>query len=97
MAYYSKDLSVLAYANGFALWHYVTPDKAAEVFKPGYFNNASGMTNVGDAILANMDVGGSRQFAVLHIHETGTDRVSVKPLMLSPESAPPPAVTGGGA
>ena len=95
MTYHSKDLSVLAYANGFALWHYVTPDDAAEVFTPGYFNDASGMTNVGDAILANMDVGGSRQFAVLHIHETGTDRVSVKPLLITADTPSLPAGAGG--
>jgi hypothetical protein len=29
MAYVSKNLSVLAYTNGFSLWHYTTPDAAA--------------------------------------------------------------------
>ena len=31
MAYQSKDLSVLAYANGFTLWHYATADAATAV------------------------------------------------------------------
>ena len=31
MAYQSKDLSVLAYANGFTLWHYVTTDSYENV------------------------------------------------------------------
>jgi hypothetical protein len=30
MAYRSKDLSALAYANGFTLWHYRTSDAAAD-------------------------------------------------------------------
>ncbi len=28
MAFQTKDLSVLAYANGFTLWHYTTDDPA---------------------------------------------------------------------
>ena len=41
MAYQSKDLSVLAYANGFTLWHYATADAAAAVDSAGYFNAAA--------------------------------------------------------
>jgi hypothetical protein len=57
MAYSSKTLSVLGYANGFTLWHYSTPDAAAEVDKPGYFNSACEMLRIGDFILANTSVG----------------------------------------
>ena len=38
MAYQSKNLSALGYANGFTLWHYRTSDLAAEVDNAGYFN-----------------------------------------------------------
>ena len=34
MAYLSKNLSVLAYANGFTLWHYTTADTAVS-WTPG--------------------------------------------------------------
>ncbi len=55
MAYQSKDLSVLAYANGFTLWHYTTADAATAVDTSGYFNAASTMLRVGDIIVANVD------------------------------------------
>jgi hypothetical protein len=55
MAYLSKDLSVLAYANGFTLWHYITPDAAAVVDTTGYFNAAVDMLRTGDIIIANVD------------------------------------------
>lgn len=59
MAYASKDLSVLAYANGFTLWHYTTVDLATDVDTAGYFNTAADMLNVGDIIVANTDTDGT--------------------------------------
>lgn len=59
MAYQSKDLSVLAYANGFTLWHYVTADAATSVDGGGYFNPAADMLRAGDIIIANVDTAGS--------------------------------------
>jgi hypothetical protein len=59
MAYQSKDLSVLAYANGFTLWHFTTADAAATVDASGYFNGASTMLRVGDIIIANVDTAGT--------------------------------------
>lgn len=51
----SKDLSVLSYANGFTLWHYVTANSATDVNGPGYFNDAAHMLRTGDMILANLN------------------------------------------
>ena len=59
MAYQSKDLSVLAYANGFTLWHFTTADSATTVDTSGYFNAASTMLRVGDIIVANVDTAGT--------------------------------------
>ena len=59
MAYQSKDLSVLAYANGFTLWHYTTVDTANTVDTSGYFNAASTMLRVGDIVVANVDTAGT--------------------------------------
>lgn len=59
MAYASKDLSVLAYANGFTLWHFTTVDVAADVDTSGYFNDAADMLRVGDIIVANTDTDGT--------------------------------------
>ena len=55
MAYQSKDLSVLAYANGFTLWHYTTAAAATAVDTAGYFNAAADMLRAGDIIIANVD------------------------------------------
>ena len=59
MAFNSKDLSVLAYANGFTLWHYTSVDPATDVDTSGYFNDASDIVRVGDMILANTDTDGT--------------------------------------
>jgi hypothetical protein len=59
MAFKSRNLSVLAYANGFTLWHYTTPDPAADVDTAGYFNAAADMVRVGDMVLANVATGGT--------------------------------------
>lgn len=59
MAYQSKDLSVLAYANGFTLWHYTTADAANAVDTSGYFNAASTMLRIGDIVVANVDTAGT--------------------------------------
>ncbi|MGE4313029.1 MAG: hypothetical protein AB7E85_01995 [Pseudobdellovibrionaceae bacterium] len=57
MAFQSKDLSVLAYANNFTLWHYTTTDSA--VTGTGYFNASVDMMRVNDLIIANIDTDGT--------------------------------------
>lgn len=57
MAFASKDLSVLAYANNFTLWHYTTFD--ASVLTGGYFNGAASMVRVNDLIIVNLDTDGT--------------------------------------
>jgi hypothetical protein len=57
MAYIASDLSVLAYANNFTLWHYTTVDAA--VTGAGYFNSAASMLRVGDLIIVNIDTDGT--------------------------------------
>lgn len=57
MTFTASDLSVLAYANNFTLWHYVTTDDA--VTGANYFDNAAGMLRVGDLIIANVDTDGT--------------------------------------
>lgn len=57
MAFASKDLSVLAYANNFTLWHYTTPDSS--VVTSGYFNSAASMLRVNDLMIVNLDTDGT--------------------------------------
>ncbi|MBL4691033.1 MAG: hypothetical protein JKY68_06165 [Rhodospirillales bacterium] len=59
MAFNAKDLSVLAYANGFTLWHYTTTDLSTEVDTSGYLNDATDIVRVGDMVLANTDTDGT--------------------------------------
>jgi hypothetical protein len=53
MAYTSKTLSVLGYANGFTLWHYKHKDSLAAIKADGYFNPGAEMLRPGDFILTN--------------------------------------------
>lgn len=57
MSFKLSDLSVLAYANNFTLWHYKTADAA--VTGAGYFNAGTDMMRVNDLIIANVNTGGS--------------------------------------
>lgn len=50
MAFMPHDLSVLAYANGFTLWHYASAD--ADTDAAGYFDPAADLLRAGDMILA---------------------------------------------
>jgi hypothetical protein len=53
MTFLARELSALAYGNGFTLWHYRTRDLAADIDDAGYFNAASGMVRSGDFIFVN--------------------------------------------
>ncbi len=64
MPFHTRALSVLAYANGFTLWHYAAPDQpaadgeTASVCRPGYFDAAADMLRAGDMILVSAIDGG---------------------------------------
>lgn len=77
MAYQSKNLSALAYANGFTLWHYRTGDNAADVDNAGYFNGASRMLRVGDFIMLNAGVDGVPSHGVLVVAANANGSVDV--------------------
>ncbi len=55
MAYKPTDISVLAYANNFTMWHYTTTDTS--ITTTGYFNIAADMLRVNDLIIANFNTG----------------------------------------
>ncbi len=77
MALSLSNLSVLAYANNFTLWHYTTVDSAVNT--GGYFNNASDMMNVGDLIIVNIDTDGTplTKFYIVTGNSSGTVTVTV--------------------
>ena len=50
MPFEPTDLTVLAYADGYTLWHYVTEDPADDVQQSGYFENARDVFRNNDRI-----------------------------------------------
>jgi hypothetical protein len=77
MSLNASNLSVLAYANNFTLWHYTTADSV--VTGTGYFNNASDMLRVNDLIIANYDTGGTpaTKFYVVTANSGGVVAITV--------------------
>ena len=54
MAFQNKNLSVIAYANGFTLWHYASAaETMATIGATGYFNDVKTLMNIGDVIIIN--------------------------------------------
>ena len=59
MAFAIQNLSVLAYANGFTLWHYKADgDGHSAVGSPGFFTRAGDMLNAGDMVMVSGAEGG---------------------------------------
>jgi hypothetical protein len=59
MAFAIRNLSVLAYANGFTLWHYKAgSDDPKIVGGAGYFSDASDMLTAGDMVMVSAQEGG---------------------------------------
>lgn len=77
MSYQSKNLSVLAYANGFTLWHYTTTDAAATVDSSGYFDQAADMLRVGDIIVANTETSGTMKAGLFLVSSNAAGVVDV--------------------
>ena len=75
MTFSSSDLSVLAYANGFTLWHYTTADSA--VTGAGYFNDASDMLRVGDVLITNVNTGASLDTVIYTVTGNSSGTVTV--------------------
>ena len=50
MPFSPADLTVLAYADGYTLWHYETDDSHIEVLARGYFSDAKDLFRTGDRI-----------------------------------------------
>jgi len=76
MAFNAKNLSVIAYANGFTLWHYRSPDDAlAAITGAGYFNSAADLLRVAD-IVAISDSAGSAGIRQVSSNSGGTVAVA---------------------
>ncbi len=58
MAFSLRNLSVLAYANGFTLWHYKA-ETLARVRQAGFFADAADLIAVGDMVMLTGAEGGT--------------------------------------
>ena len=67
MAFKNRDMSVIAYANGFTLWHYASTEHTlAEIVADGFFNPVNLLCAVGDIIIINgTDTTGMRRIESL--------------------------------
>jgi hypothetical protein len=82
MAYTAKALSVLAYANGFTLWHYATTDAATEVDTSNYFSKAADMLRPGDIVIANLETNAMPKTGMLVVKQSQPGLVDVSDLTL---------------
>jgi hypothetical protein len=79
MSYSSHSLNVLAYANGFTLWHYAAGADGTEVEAAGYFDPANDpwpTLKTGDILFWTGASGGGQ----LIVRESARDRVRVETL-----------------
>ncbi len=59
MSFSVRELSVLAYANGFTLWHYKAGATGlSSVAEPGFFGPAADLLADGDMVLVSSPAGG---------------------------------------
>ena len=52
MAFATENLNVIAYANGWTLWNYVSDDELVDICSKNYFAEADCELKSGDMILA---------------------------------------------
>lgn len=57
MAFQNKNLSVIAYANGFTLWHYAAKEDMSAISAAEYFNDVKTLMNTGDIVIVNANDG----------------------------------------
>tara|TARA_A100000171_G_scaffold4245_1_gene3489 strand:- start:1885 stop:2160 length:276 start_codon:yes stop_codon:yes gene_type:complete len=74
----ARNLSVLAYANGFTLWHYITPDLATDVDTSNYFSEARDMLRTGDFIIANTNRDATLSGGMFVVASSGAAGVDVR-------------------
>ncbi len=72
MAFKASDLSVLAYANNFTLWHYISTDTVVAIEDSGYFDKASDMLRQNDLLIVNADTADTPE-TVFYIVTDNTD------------------------
>jgi hypothetical protein len=83
MSFRARELSVLAYANGFTLWHYRTDDGLDALLadnEAGYFTPAAELLRPGDQIIVNLPGASGPAVVNLAVAGPGDGAVAVHPL-----------------
>lgn len=81
MAYQSKCLSALAYANGHTSWHYrAEGDTRETVDSTGYFNGASRIVRIGDVIRIQAPTGAGIEVFDRFVSSNENGHVAILPL-----------------
>ena len=65
------NLSVLAYANNFTIWHYKTDDLSVE--SEGYFDKTADMMNVNDLMIVQTPLG----LRFYRVAEKSKDKIAI--------------------
>ena len=76
-----EDLSVLAYANGFTLWHLRTSADLAGLCSSGDLQTAADMLRPGDLVIASGGDGGLAAAGLLIVADISPDGVAARPLL----------------
>ena len=76
MSFKNKDMSVIAYANGFTLWHYKTNEDTTKqlIDNSKYFAKLYTLMNAGDIVIANL----KDETAFLVIDIVGVESVKLR-------------------
>ena len=53
MAFKNTNLSVIAYANGWTMWHYRSTETLEQITKDGFFDKVFHLAATGDIIILN--------------------------------------------
>lgn len=78
MAFAIRNLSVLAYANGFTLWHYkASGDPLTRVQAPDFFADAADMLADGDMMMVSAEEGGR----IISIAAGTSGQIATNPLL----------------
>lgn len=73
----ASDLSVLAYANNFTLWHYTTTNNLTTLLEQNYFNPAADMLRKNDLMIVNADTDGRSETKFLIVTKSENGEVTV--------------------
>lgn len=85
MAYATENLNVIAYANGFTLWNYVSEDKLSEICSKNYFAAADNDLKSGDIILVSRKSAFFSSGAMLMVANVANNSVITAKLCASAE------------